>query len=256
MSNRSRSNTERNVKKVRKIRTFVIFALIAVAIAIFVIDKKEDNKMIDMRQTASAINSPGIIETEHTSANVVDNRPILQNTPVTIGQVLTPIQPLNEKIQNDADANMLLAKTEKKPSYGSLPLTNEKKSGDIKSKIETTEKGKFVAETKKEKSEKKSSEKLVNDGKKKKSKKNKIEKKEIEETEDKDVVLLHKESVGNLGKFYVVQEGESLSQIAKNLGVKFTSIYDMNKNRVRNPDRLKTGEKILVPTHSPMASGR
>jgi outer membrane protein OmpA-like peptidoglycan-associated protein len=51
-------------------------------------------------------------------------------------------------------------------------------------------------------------------------------------------------------KEYVVQEGDSLSKIAKQqLGAahRWHYLYELNKDRIKDPNRLKKGQKIIIP---------
>ncbi|MBI4436229.1 MAG: OmpA family protein [Candidatus Omnitrophica bacterium] len=49
---------------------------------------------------------------------------------------------------------------------------------------------------------------------------------------------------------YTVQAGDSLSKIAKTQlgsGHRWKYLYELNKARIKNPDNLKAGQKILIP---------
>ena len=51
-------------------------------------------------------------------------------------------------------------------------------------------------------------------------------------------------------KEYTVQKGDSLSKIAKEQlgsGHRWKYLYEINKDRIKNPHRLKQGQKILIP---------
>ena len=45
--------------------------------------------------------------------------------------------------------------------------------------------------------------------------------------------------------FYVVQKGDTLAQIATNLGLKMADILKMNPG-IKNPDKIEVGQKILI----------
>lgn len=52
-------------------------------------------------------------------------------------------------------------------------------------------------------------------------------------------------------KEYIVQEGDTLEKIAKKeLGSshKWKYLYEFNKNRIKSPDKLRAGQKILIPS--------
>lgn len=55
---------------------------------------------------------------------------------------------------------------------------------------------------------------------------------------------------GGSGKTYVVKKGDSLSGISKKIyGTpnRWREIWNLNKNRVPNPDKLKVGTKLILP---------
>jgi hypothetical protein len=49
---------------------------------------------------------------------------------------------------------------------------------------------------------------------------------------------------------YVIKKGDTLWEIAKNelgSGHRWTYIYELNKDRIKNPNRLKSGQRIILP---------
>lgn len=49
------------------------------------------------------------------------------------------------------------------------------------------------------------------------------------------------------GKFYIVSKGESLSSIAKKNGIKFLTLYDLNRDMLSyNPNFIRAGAKIRI----------
>jgi len=51
-------------------------------------------------------------------------------------------------------------------------------------------------------------------------------------------------------KEYIVKKGDTLSSIAKNeLGraTRWKYLYEINKDRIKDPNKLKTGMKIIIP---------
>jgi len=52
-------------------------------------------------------------------------------------------------------------------------------------------------------------------------------------------------------KEYVIQKGDSLWKIAeKELGSghRWKYLYELNKDKIKNPNKLKAGQKIVIPT--------
>jgi len=51
-------------------------------------------------------------------------------------------------------------------------------------------------------------------------------------------------------KEYIVKKGDTLSSIAKNeLGraTRWKYLYEINKDRINDPNKLKAGTKIIIP---------
>jgi nucleoid-associated protein YgaU len=51
-------------------------------------------------------------------------------------------------------------------------------------------------------------------------------------------------------RIYVVQKGDSLSKIAKEMynDVKqWKKIFEANKTQIKNPDMIKVGQKLIIP---------
>ena len=51
-------------------------------------------------------------------------------------------------------------------------------------------------------------------------------------------------------KEYIVKKGDTLSKIAKDeLGSahRWKYLYQVNKDRIKNPDKLRPGQKIIIP---------
>ena len=49
---------------------------------------------------------------------------------------------------------------------------------------------------------------------------------------------------------YTVQSGDSLSKIGSNYGVSWQSIFDANRDKLNNPDRLYPGQELKIPMYS------
>ena len=45
--------------------------------------------------------------------------------------------------------------------------------------------------------------------------------------------------------FYVVEKGDTLGQIAANLGIKMADILKMNPS-IKNPNKIEVGQRILI----------
>ncbi|HAZ09787.1 MAG TPA: hypothetical protein DCY56_01590 [Candidatus Omnitrophica bacterium] len=55
---------------------------------------------------------------------------------------------------------------------------------------------------------------------------------------------------GNEKQYYVVQKGDTLQTISeKFFGTtqKWKSIYDINKHILKSPDRIRPGQKLVIP---------
>jgi LysM repeat protein len=50
---------------------------------------------------------------------------------------------------------------------------------------------------------------------------------------------------------YVVQAGDTMSRIAKKFHVTLQQLIDANKTTIPNPDNLKIGDVVLIPTSTP-----
>src|SRR5205823_6284864 len=50
---------------------------------------------------------------------------------------------------------------------------------------------------------------------------------------------------------YVVQLGDTMSKIAKKFGVPLQALIDANKTTIPNPDKLKIGDQVIIPTATP-----
>jgi nucleoid-associated protein YgaU len=47
---------------------------------------------------------------------------------------------------------------------------------------------------------------------------------------------------------YTVQKGDSLSKIGQQYGVEWKSIYEANKDQIKNPDLIQPGWKLKIPS--------
>jgi len=55
---------------------------------------------------------------------------------------------------------------------------------------------------------------------------------------------------GNHKQFYIVQKGDTLQKISEKLfgtTQKWTSLYNANKHILKSPDRIRPGQKLLIP---------
>jgi len=50
---------------------------------------------------------------------------------------------------------------------------------------------------------------------------------------------------------YTVQAGDTLSKIAKRFGVSLDALIQANTGTIPNPDRIKIGDQIIIPTPPP-----
>jgi nucleoid-associated protein YgaU len=51
-------------------------------------------------------------------------------------------------------------------------------------------------------------------------------------------------------RFYVVKSGDSLSKIAEVVygdADRWTEIFDANKDRIKDPNRIEAGQKLRIP---------
>lgn len=58
-----------------------------------------------------------------------------------------------------------------------------------------------------------------------------------------DVVL----NINTGGAEYVVKPGDSLSKIGQQHGVDWKTIYEANKDQIKNPDLIQPGWKLKIP---------
>jgi len=50
--------------------------------------------------------------------------------------------------------------------------------------------------------------------------------------------------------FYEVKKGDNMTHIARDNGVSLQALEDANKDVVKNPDRIFTGQKLVIPKSS------
>jgi len=50
---------------------------------------------------------------------------------------------------------------------------------------------------------------------------------------------------------YLVQSGDTMSKIAKKFNVPLQALIDANKTTIPNPDKLKIGDQVIIPTATP-----
>ena len=62
-----------------------------------------------------------------------------------------------------------------------------------------------------------------------------------------DVVMNIEVALGVLRE-YTVENGDSLSKIAKSYGVSWQDIFEANKDIISNPDLIQPGWKLKIPT--------
>lgn len=62
-----------------------------------------------------------------------------------------------------------------------------------------------------------------------------------------DVVMILDVAAGETTEYTVVS-GDSLSKIGKNYGVSWQTIYEANKDVIKNPDLIQVGWKLKIPT--------
>lgn len=61
-------------------------------------------------------------------------------------------------------------------------------------------------------------------------------------------VVMNLEVAAGATTEYTVVSGDSLSKIGKNHGVSWQSIYEANKDIIKNPDLIQAGWKLKIPT--------
>jgi nucleoid-associated protein YgaU len=52
---------------------------------------------------------------------------------------------------------------------------------------------------------------------------------------------------GDFDEVYEIKKGDSLSKIAKAYGTTWQKIHEMNKDVIKNPDKIFPGQKIKIP---------
>jgi LysM repeat protein len=52
---------------------------------------------------------------------------------------------------------------------------------------------------------------------------------------------------------YLVQQGDTMSKIAKKFSVPLQVLIDANKTTIPNPDKLKIGDAVIIPSATPSA---
>lgn len=55
------------------------------------------------------------------------------------------------------------------------------------------------------------------------------------------------ESAGGSGSTYTVQAGDSLSKIGAKHGVRWQSIFEANKDKLDDPDKIFPGQELTIP---------
>lgn len=59
-----------------------------------------------------------------------------------------------------------------------------------------------------------------------------------------------------MAKVYVVKAGDSLSKIAQAVygdASRWKEIYEANKDKLKNPDQIKPGQELVIPSGEPSA---
>ena len=51
--------------------------------------------------------------------------------------------------------------------------------------------------------------------------------------------------------FYTVVQGDTMTKIAKKFGIPLGTLIDANKDTVPNPDKLKVGDRVIIPVVTP-----
>lgn len=54
-------------------------------------------------------------------------------------------------------------------------------------------------------------------------------------------------SSGSGGSTYTVQSGDSLSKIGSHYGVSWQKIYDANRDKLDDPDKIQVGQELTIP---------
>ncbi|TDW49104.1 LysM domain-containing protein [Flavobacterium sp. 270] len=61
-------------------------------------------------------------------------------------------------------------------------------------------------------------------------------------------VVMNIEVQQEIAREYTVENGDSLSKIGKAYGVSWQSIFEANKDIIKNPDLIQVGWKLKIPT--------
>jgi nucleoid-associated protein YgaU len=61
-------------------------------------------------------------------------------------------------------------------------------------------------------------------------------------------VVMNIEVTQGVSREYTVENGDSLSKIAKSYGVSWQDIFEANKDVISNPDLIQPGWKLKIPT--------
>ncbi len=62
-----------------------------------------------------------------------------------------------------------------------------------------------------------------------------------------DVSAPESSSTGSGGSTYTVQSGDTLSKIGQHFGVGWQKIYDANRDKLDNPDKIFPGQELTIP---------
>ncbi|MCA1623302.1 MAG: LysM peptidoglycan-binding domain-containing protein [Acidobacteria bacterium] len=54
-------------------------------------------------------------------------------------------------------------------------------------------------------------------------------------------------SSAGLGSTYTVQSGDSLSRIGSKYGVSWQKIYEANRDKLDDPDKIRPGQELTIP---------
>jgi len=54
-------------------------------------------------------------------------------------------------------------------------------------------------------------------------------------------------SSGGSGSSYTVQSGDSLSKIGSKYGVSWQKIFDANRDKLDDPDKIQAGQELTIP---------
>jgi LysM repeat protein len=53
---------------------------------------------------------------------------------------------------------------------------------------------------------------------------------------------------------YIVKTGDTMSKIARKFGVSLDDLIAANKDNIKNPDKLKVGDEVIIPLAQPSAA--